>query len=195
MEEYIPTNSDDEPIESRKVDFGVHLRPSAKLEDAILAYKRKHRSDSLTINTTVYPDLDDMPLALYIETKTRDGNLAKGQMQLGIWAAVHFIKLREIIVNRDAEEADLGPHGKKLQTIPLVLAQGTNWMGYFASATQKSDGVTITGPFSLGSVSDLKGAYKVVMGLRKFYHWAVETYGKWFDGILTAKQLPVPGDS
>lgn len=53
----------------------------------------------------------------------------------------------------------------------------------------------LTSLFRLGSASDLKGAYNVIMGLKEFYHWAVETYGKRCDCILTTKELPVAGDS
>jgi len=77
--------------------------------------------DLRTINQTMYDHVRYLPIAISIETKTPDASEQEAKIQLGMWVAAHFNRLRM-----------LSHENAVLPTLPLLYVSGNWWYLHFA---------------------------------------------------------------
>jgi len=78
--------------------------------------------DLETVNQTMYDPVRRQPIAISIETKTPDGSEQTAMVQLGVWVAAHFDRLR-MLSHEDLVSL----------TLPLLYVSGAEWFLLFAS--------------------------------------------------------------
>jgi len=122
------------------VDYAIHLCPDAELDASIRQKLQPEPAKSQSINQTMYSYLRQRPIAISIETKTADAAESTARVQLAIWVAAHFARLRK-----------LSP-SKMLPTLPLLYVAGSDWFLLFAVAS--ADGEVVSSPTFLAPFCD-----------------------------------------
>jgi hypothetical protein len=104
------------------VDYALVLIPDPATHRAILA---RLRADNLaSINHAKAEYVRFKPITVSIETKRPGMDEDSAKVQLGVWAAAHLERLRELCAS-DAE----------LPFLPEVVVQGHDWRLKIASVT------------------------------------------------------------
>ncbi|OAA72431.1 Methyltransferase type 11 [Cordyceps fumosorosea ARSEF 2679] len=80
----------------KMVDYVVALRPSDKLRVLIDAFLLGEPQERDSINQTRYTPLQKRPAPIFIETKTTSGVRDSASVQLGVWLAAWYERLRNI---------------------------------------------------------------------------------------------------
>jgi hypothetical protein len=101
------------------VDYCICLAPSLPLEDAIIAKLRSESTPS--INHTRAEFVRFKPVAISIETKRPGMDEDAGEVQLGVWAAAHFERLKQL----SGHSGD--GNGDNLPILPQIFVQGHDW--------------------------------------------------------------------
>ncbi|KAL6912489.1 hypothetical protein FSST1_010249 [Fusarium sambucinum] len=161
-----------EPVSSsahKMVDFALALIPDAELQTKIDLFLRTQHHE--TINQTTYPALANRPAPLFIETKTTSGSGSRSQVQLGIWAASWFQRLRA------------AGSAKEAIPIPLVQVYGNIWHVIFAF--NENDKVTLVDhTFRIGDTASIVGMYQLMAALRVVGKWADTEFRTWVAEFL-----------
>jgi hypothetical protein len=111
-----PRHASGEILKSKMVDYTINLRPDNEMENLIRLLLQSQPRDLQTINQSMHGPLRVSP----IETKTPDAPEQEAKIQLGMWAAAHFIRLSmfsTVLV---------------LPTLPLLYVSGDQWFLFFA---------------------------------------------------------------
>lgn len=108
----------------KMVDYALVLQPMAAASDRQpTAYQTLLRSlpiDQYTLSQTNYGPLRYFPAPIAIETKMTDGELEDAKIQLGVWVAAWFQRMRLLF-----------PHYTTMP-VPLLIARAENWTVYYA---------------------------------------------------------------
>lgn len=139
--------------QSKMVDFCLYLDSDVigRTDPAALAAIQalRSRSKSKAVNHTDYHILRYHPIALSIESKTKDGSMAAAAaaLQVGTWQAAHWKFLQKLLA---AQGLDVGT----LDFLPGLIVQGLEW--YFV-ATTNVDGVKVGSTLHLDELWLTKG--------------------------------------
>ncbi|KAH0182534.1 hypothetical protein KCV03_g10291, partial [Aureobasidium melanogenum] len=115
------------------VDFAIVFRPDDRLTSALPLTGRYIDGGVQSFNHTRYGPLTNKPIVVSIETKPEGESLREAEVQLAVWAAAHFTRLRDLLDESKAETTDL-------PWLPLLIAQGPQW--YFLFASRSAAGTT-----------------------------------------------------
>jgi hypothetical protein len=102
----------------RMVDFAIVLIPDEALQGTIDDFLSKQTHN--TINQTTYDALTRRPAPIFIETKASTSMVNRSQVQLGIWTAAWFQRLRAAQSTKDPI------------AIPVIQVYGHVWHVLFA---------------------------------------------------------------
>ncbi|CVL08198.1 uncharacterized protein FMAN_14160 [Fusarium mangiferae] len=100
------------------VDFALVLMPNNALEDKITRFFANQEYP--TVNQTLYDALSRRPAPVFIETKTSAGVINRSHVQLGIWTAAWYQRLRAVKSTKDPI------------AIPVIQVHGDVWTVMFA---------------------------------------------------------------
>jgi hypothetical protein len=100
------------------VDFALVLMPNNALEDKITSFFAN--PEYPTVNQTLYGALSRRPAPVFIETKTSAGVINRSHVQLGIWTAAWYQRLRAVKSTKDPI------------AIPVIQVHGNVWTVMFA---------------------------------------------------------------
>ena len=104
------------------VDFALLFQPSAEAPPpAFEALLRSLPFEERTLCQTDYGPLQFFPAPVAIETKTSSGVLEEAKVQLGVWVAAWFKRMRLLLPN----------HKGEMIPVPMVVVQGGNWTAYY----------------------------------------------------------------
>lgn len=151
-----------------------------------------------SINATAAEHVRFEPIAVSFETKRAAIDEDDAHVQLGIWVAAHFARLRQLVAARrravegaDDRNTEAGT-GVRLPILPLVIIQGHDWKVMVAEAvqngtvgdkrsTEDSQGyrVVILRDLRLGSTDTVLGIYQLVGAVRMLARWVNEEYRPW----------------
>jgi hypothetical protein len=167
------------------VDYAIVLVPDIETEDIILGKLRE--SGHKSINHTRAECVRFKPITACIETKRPGADGDGANVQLGVWAAEHFKRLRMWC----------GP-GVELPLLPEVLIQGHDWKLKIASVTKSGSVVclplhdmtrlfclpsrlqVVHGDWALGETRNKLGVFKLLCAIRVLSGWAINDYQPWF---------------
>ncbi|KAF4435004.1 methyltransferase type 11 [Fusarium austroafricanum] len=151
------------------VDFALALIPDDTLQATIDKFLKTQRHD--TLNQTAYTALASRPAPLFIETKTTSGSENRSQVQLGIWVAAWYQRLRAATSTMDPIP------------IPLLQVYGNVWHVIFA--TDKNDKITLIDQVvRIGDTASIVGMYQLFTALRAIGKWADTEFRTWIVGFL-----------
>ena len=166
------------PIQSKLVDYAMIIDSSRVFQSRIIAKLSTRRDFNLTINATAAEWFRFKPIAVSIETKRGAISQDEAYLQLGIWTAAHFAKLRQLMQDSCAA----------LPVLPVLFVQGHEWKLILAIMTSESR-LEMHAYLSLGETGSLAGIYRVLASLRRLSKWIDEQYRPWFkDKILGAEE-------
>lgn len=109
------------------VDYAFVITPDWDLDEKI-TNRLKGRLES-TINHTKAEHLRYKPIAISFETKKPGTDLEGANVQLGVWAAAHLQRLKDLS-DMTAESSPI---------LPQVIIQGHYWQMKFTSATANGE--------------------------------------------------------
>jgi len=118
----VPRHISGDSLKAIMVDYSINLKPSEKMGDRIRQLLQTQPSDLQAINQTAYGPVRYRPIAISIETKTLDASEQEARMQLGMWTAAYFNRIRSF-TNEDLE----------MPTLPQLYSFGPQWSLLFAS--------------------------------------------------------------
>lgn len=164
------------PMQSKPVDYVMIIDSSFDFKNRIIAKLSSHCSAS--INQTSAEWIRFNPVAVSIATKRGAVDEDIAYVQLGMWTAAHFAKLRQLTQDRSAA----------LPVLPVVLVQGHEWKMMLAS--MKPDArLEMLAYLSLGDTGTLSGVYRVIAAIRRLAKWIDEQYRPWFEKEVLADQV------
>jgi hypothetical protein len=103
------------------VDYTVNLVPNDEIYKQILLLIRNQPYGLQTINQTNYTPVRFRPIAISIETKTPNAPEEEAKVQLGIWVAAYFDRIRMFSYEKPVT-----------LTLPLLYVSGAHWFLLFA---------------------------------------------------------------
>ncbi len=98
------------------VDYSINLLPNEDIKNAIIRLLRVQSYDLQTINQTRADPVRFRPIAISIETKTPNASQQEASIQLGMWVAAYFNRIRTL-----TRESHVMP------TLPLLSVSGAKW--------------------------------------------------------------------
>ena len=118
----VPRRASRDILKSKLVDYTINLLPDEEIDSVIRLLLQSQPVNLETINQTMYNPVRYQPIAISIETKTPDGSEQDAMVQLGVWVAAHFNRLR-MLSHEDPVSL----------TLPLLYVSGAEWFLLFAS--------------------------------------------------------------
>ncbi len=165
------------PMQSKLVDYVMTIDSSFDFRNRIVAKLSSQRFVP-SINQTSAEWIRFNPIAVSIETKRGAVDQDTTYVQLGMWTAAHFAKLRQLTQDRSAA----------LPVLPLVLVQGHEWKMMLASM-KPDPRLEMLAYLPLGDTGTLSGVYRVIAGIRRLAKWIDEQYRPWFEKEVLADQV------
>jgi hypothetical protein len=133
----------------------------------------------------MYNPVRCQPIAISIETKTPDAPEQDAMVQLGIWVAAYFNRLR-MLSHEDPVSLIL----------PLLYVSGTQWFLLFACDSAKrivccflicltcwflTFQQELLGKLFIGDTDTIVGCYKLLAALRCLCGWVTTTFKDWLE--------------
>ncbi|KAK5108704.1 hypothetical protein LTR85_004262 [Meristemomyces frigidus] len=170
----LPSLTTGEPLESKRVDFAITLRPSDRMKEGFRVLEPLRGTIYKSWNQSTLHTIADSPLAVSIETKKAGENREKAEYQLSIWVHAQFKRLRILL------QGSGRPEGTALPALPLIIVQGAQWE--FFVATQDAQGDTVVWEHGSFGMADTRlGVYQIVAVLQYLIYWAQTEYRVWFE--------------
>ena len=120
--------------QGKTVDFALVLMPpsDSPLQQAMWHLLRDLPMDKKCLSQTDYGPLYFFPAPVAIATKAPNGDKEEAKIQLGIWTAAWFKRMRELLwhVGRASDE--------RVISVPLLMAEGQHWSLYYAHETDQN---------------------------------------------------------
>ncbi|KAM3514775.1 hypothetical protein MY11210_001616 [Beauveria gryllotalpidicola] len=160
----------------KMVDYAVALRPSDTLRALIDAFLLGEPQERDSINQTRYTPLQKRPAPIFIETKTTSGVQDGASVQLGVWLAAWYERLRTLT-------ALAGSPQEKLLTLPLLQVTNATWTLMFAV----DEGTQIRvrhRNWMIGETNSPLGIYQLQASLVVLGKWMKNTFEPWFTDLL-----------
>ena len=117
--------------QSKIVDFILLLRPSQQSTPptAVQALLQSLPFDQRTLNQTDYGSLRYFPAPVAIETKTTSSDLEEAKVQLGVWVAAWFRRIRLLLG---------GSNDKETIPVPMIVVEAGKWAVYYACEREEA---------------------------------------------------------
>ncbi|KAM3537102.1 hypothetical protein ARSEF1564_009974 [Beauveria bassiana] len=160
----------------KMIDYVVALRPSDTLRALIDAFLLGEPRERNSINQTRYMPLQKRPAPIFIETKTTSGVQDGASVQLGVWLAAWYERLRTLT-------ALAGSPQEKLITLPLIQVTSGVWTLMFAV----DEGTQIRVRYrdwKIGDTDSTVGIYQLQASLVALGKWMENTFEPWFTDLL-----------
>lgn len=165
------------PLPKRVVDYGLVLKPDAKIE---AAWHYLHPVPGTAVkgwNSTTLSTVRKTPIAINIETKAPDKSWTDGKPQLGIWTAALLTRLRKL--PKTLRE------NFEIMAVPLIVVQGHDWHFLILSQSSKpSIQTTIWQKIDMGSTRCCFDTYKIITVLHYLIDWAERVWRPWFHSLI-----------
>jgi hypothetical protein len=167
IKELIGSNKSGEALEQKMIHYAITLGPPlVSKSEAMTRLTASPQPFHRTINPSEYSPLCHNPIVISIEAKSPNGSREHGEVQLPMWVAAHFNRLRMLT---------LDPVGI---TLPLIQVSDEYWRLLFARDLERE--IQIIGTIDFGSTADIIGCYTILRVLRLIVGWAKETFLEWF---------------
>ena len=153
--------------QSKLVDHAIILNGDSKWDRQLR--KKLLTEGKESINHADAEHIDLRPIAISMLTKRAAIEEDVAQLQLGVWVAAHFERLRQ-----------LARPSARLPTLPLLFVQGHEWKLKLASVRRGRD-ILILEDIVLGRTSSGLGSYQILAALRRLARWVDEDYRTWFE--------------
>ncbi|GKU08814.1 unnamed protein product [Fusarium langsethiae] len=168
------TWTEPEPSSVHKmVDFALVLKPDDALESKINLFLKKQ--EYFTLNQTMYDPLSQRSAPVFIETKTSAGVVDRSHVQLAIWTAAWYQRLR-------AARSTKSPIA-----IPVIQVHGNVWTVMFA--VDDNDKILLLDQsVRIGDTANVVGIYQLLASLRVIAKWIDTTFRTWLSDFLDGVQ-------
>jgi len=113
-------------LQSKIGDYTINLQPDKEMNNLIVDLLRSQPCALQTINQTMSGYVRYLPIAISIKTKTHDESDEDAMVQLAVWAAAHFNRLRMLTHENTVST-----------TLPLLYIRGAEWSLRFACDRDK----------------------------------------------------------
>jgi len=117
----VPHHASGDILQSKIVDYTINIQPDEKMSELIFDLLRSEPYTLQTVNQTMQGHVRYLPIATSIETQTPAGSDENALVQLAIWAAAHFNRLRMFSYENMVS-----------LTLPLLYVRGADWSLHFA---------------------------------------------------------------
>jgi hypothetical protein len=117
----VPRHGSGDILQSKIVDYTINLQPDDEMKHLIAGLLRSQPYALQTINQTMQGPVRYLPIAISIETNTPGESEEDAMIQLAMWAAAHFNRLR--MLSRENTVS---------LTLPLLYVRGAEWFLRFA---------------------------------------------------------------
>lgn len=176
----LPTVATGATMQSKMVDYALVLEEPQDIYGGIINTLRAENRPS--INHTKMEGVRFSPIAVSIETKRGAVDEDTAYVQMAMWVAAHFARLRQLT-------NDNGP--TQLPVLPLVIVQGFEWKLMFAEARAGTveggnQQTLIFNYLRLGDTNSVLGIYQVLEAVRRLARWVDEVYKPWFKSAVLA---------
>ncbi|EGU73389.1 hypothetical protein FOPG_16257 [Fusarium oxysporum f. sp. conglutinans race 2 54008] len=155
------------------VDFALVLIPNNVLEDKITRFLANQEYP--TVNQTMYDALSRRPVPVSIEIKTSAGVMDRSHVQLGIWTAAWYQRLRAV------------KSTKNPIAIPVIQVHGDVWTVMFAR-DNKDKILLLDQSMRIRDTATLVDIYQLLAALRVIGKWIDTTFQTWFGDFLDGVQ-------
>ncbi|KXX81082.1 hypothetical protein MMYC01_202797 [Madurella mycetomatis] len=184
--------------DAKKVDFCIVFRQPSKYRHPSIVEINSAES----INHSNHPPLLSNPIVISIETKAAAPSQEEAELQMGVWMAAHFARLRALVVRQREQrpgpvqrredvfdvETKWRQAAEELGFLPGLLVLQHQWFFIAAtwapppagSANYYGHGVTLWRMIGIGSTSKPEGICHIIYVVRYLAHWAETTYWPWF---------------
>jgi len=167
----------------KMVDYTINLQPTDEMRQMILRLLESQPYHLQTINQTMSNHVRYLPIAISIATQTLDAPEQEAKVQLGMWVAAHFNRLR------------LLSDQTVLPTLPLLYVSGKWWYLLFACDCPQRIVWTFSmswspashiwqellGELLIGDTKSVVGCYKLLAALRCLAEWVTTTFREWLE--------------
>lgn len=138
------------------IDFVIYVEPTKVELEAMRRIAARDPYQTASMNHTWHSPLLPRPIVVNIETKrTREGQ-DLGMMQLGVWSAAQFTKLKQLVAKAKPEG-----DGTMIPFVPALFIQGHEW--HFLAASPGEDGQTV-GSLPSSFLSPLSPSFSPFLG-------------------------------
>lgn len=167
------------------VDYTVNLAPDDEMYEKILLVIQNQPHGLQTINQTSFTPVRFRPIAISIETKTPNASEEEAMIQLGMWVAAHFKRIR------------MFSRGELVTpTLPLLYVSSAQWSLLFAIDRGKHVVCPsirtsclpvshiwqeLLGKLNIGDTDNVVGCYKLLASLRCLCEWVTTTFKDWLE--------------
>lgn len=183
--ELLPTSVRGRPNQKR-VDytFSIELPDEKKTFSLMKSMMIQQDVDMWSLCQTEYPSLASRSLFAHLEIKRRFAG-TDGEIQMGIWSAAGFRKLRSLLIQRNRAVTNAW---SKLPVIPTWLVEGETWKLY-VSSQQSDERVIVYGPFVSWKTTSAQSIVGLILSLVAVMEWGIQHYLPWFLEAIAWDQI------
>ncbi|KAF2099064.1 hypothetical protein NA57DRAFT_76300 [Rhizodiscina lignyota] len=172
------------------IDYTINLLPSEGLNVAFRCIQPLANETTASFNHTKLSPKNS-PIAISINTKSVAGDGEMNRVQLAVWAAALFERLK-LLVKEAAHIPKDSSADIEIPPLPLVAVHGKTGallVATYSAETDEPYKMWECGDF--GSTDTIHGTYQVVAVLHLLMHWAQNSYRPWFE----SRAAPRPMDN
>ena len=163
----LPVAASGSAMQSQMVDYAIIMKGLPGLREKIRAKLRAEGGPSINHTSASYIKYD--PIAVSIETKRANIEEDKARLQLAMWVAAHFARLRQ-----------LSPYATTFPTLPLLIVQGHDWKLLLAEPKEDRS-IVIHLDLKLGSTNSVVGIFQIIAAVQRLAQWINKDYRPWFE--------------
>ncbi|OAA65108.1 hypothetical protein LEL_10555 [Akanthomyces lecanii RCEF 1005] len=160
----------------KMVDYALALQPSDTLRPLIDEFLRREPWERQSINQTRYEPLRACPAPLFVETKTTSGTQDGASVQLGIWLAAWYKRMRTLAVLAGSPQ-------ERLLTLPVIQVVGGVWSVMYA-VDEVTEIRVLYRNAQIGETDSMLGMYELQASLAALGGWVKGTFEPWFTNLL-----------
>lgn len=160
-------------LPGRIIDYVVCLQPDSTMTDAYRSLRPLAANTVKSWNHVTR--LQNLPIAISIETKGPMKSWTDGKPQIGIWLDAWLRRCELLWEDSRIPEAAMD---KDWPAIPVPIAQGHDW--HLLIATKTSERLVVKEQIMIGSTRNCFDALKVVAVLHWLMDWAETVWRPWF---------------
>lgn len=180
-------------MQSKMIDYVLMLEPDPKMHLDIVQMLSKGLAplDRLSVNHIGSDSLRYKPIAVSIETKRAAIHEDAAHIQLSLWVAAHFAKLRRL-ASLSSKQPLAEP---KLPILPLIIVQGHVWkllVAHFVlSSSTAPSSIIILRDIPIGTTASILGCFMAIASLRRLMVWVNHDFQEWWKTILGGDESQV----
>ena len=147
----------------KMINFTLNLHPT-RYSDLHLALELFVDNLRLrSFNSSTYEPLCASPIGVVIETNVKAGSIFETGIQLGVWLAAWFRRVRDF--------------SQETTFVPAIIVNGPRWELWFAF--DKGNHINLYGKMDIGGTEDMLSIYVLLSTLKILANWVATDFQTW----------------